>query len=127
MPGDHDVLMDEYLTDLRITGLEAIISEACYSNIVAVLCYSTLRICQNGSNETLQICYNNCTEFNLIIESECPNHVSQLISNSNPCESLNNQRSCVSVDDIIPGNNCTEVYMYIYHVSLLSFIYLFQK
>ena len=127
MPDDHDVLMDEYLTDLRITGLEAIISEACYSNIVGVLCYSTLRICQNGSNETLQICYNNCTEFNLIIESECPNYVSQLISNSNPCESLNNQRSCVSVDDIIPGNNCTEVYMYIYHVSLLSFIYLFQK
>ena len=109
-PDDHDVLMNEYLTELRITGFEMLISEACYSNIVAVLCYSTLSVCQNDSSETQQICYNNCTEFNLVIESECPYYVkssfSQLISNSNPCENLNNVRSCVSLDDIIPGNYC---------------------
>ena len=111
MPDDHDVLMNEYLTDLRIAGFEAVISEACYSNIVAVLCYSTLRICQNDSNETMQICNDNCVEFIPVIESECPYYVqssfSRLVSDSNPCKSLNNLQSCVLLDDVTPGNNCT--------------------
>ena len=109
MPDDHDVLMNEYLTDLRISGFEMIISEACYSNIVAVLCYATLKICQSGSNETSQICYDNCTDFNSVIMNECPyfviSHFSQLISNSSPCENLNNQRSCISLDNIVSGNS----------------------
>lgn len=122
MPDDHDVLMNEYLRDLGITGFEAVISEACYSNIVAVLCYSTLRICQNDTNETIQICYNNCVEFNPVIESECPYYVqssfSQLVSDSNPCESLNNLLSCVSLDDVTPGNKytCCMVCMYTHYI-----------
>ena len=109
MPDDHDVLMNKYLTDLKISGFEMVISEACYSNIVAVLCYATLSICQSGSNETLQICYDNCTDFNLVIENECPYYVQscfyQLISNSSPCENLSNRRSCISLDNIVSGNN----------------------
>jgi len=110
MPNDHNVLMSEYLRDLKITGFEAIISEACYNNIVAVLCYSTLKICQNDSNVALRLCYNNCTAFNIVVEDECPYYVksgfSQLIDNSNPCENLSNPQDCVSLNDIAPGNNC---------------------
>lgn len=107
--GDHDDLIRGYLMDLNITGFEAIISEACYNNIVAILCYTSLEICQNNSNQTLKLCYNNCTSFDMVIDKECPHYVksrfSQLISGSGPCESLGNSQNCTSLDDIAPGNS----------------------
>lgn len=112
--------MSEHLTNLRITGYEAIISEACYNNIVAALCYSTLKICHNDSNEASHICNSNCTDFNLVIENECPHYVnsgfSQLISDSNPCGNLSSPLNC---DDIIPGNDFCLCICSITHTMLI--------
>lgn len=116
MPDGHDALMSEYLTNLKITGYETIVSERCYNNVVASLCYGTLNICQNGSNETLPVCYNNCTDFSSLIERECPHYVkdgfSQMFSDSDLCGNVSNPLNC---NDIIPGNDyCLyTVYMYI--------------
>lgn len=103
MPDGHDALISEHLVNLRITGYETIISEACYNNVVAALCYSTLNVCQNDSNETLPIC---CTDFNSVIEDECPHYVksgfSQTISDANLCVNVSSPLNC---DNIIPGSD----------------------
>lgn len=104
MPDGHDALISEHLMNLNITGYETLISEACYNNVVAALCYSTLNVCQNDSNETLPICYNNCIDFNSVIDNECPYYVksgfSQIISDANLCGNVNSPLDC---NEIIPG------------------------
>jgi len=94
----------QHLTQLKIVDYEAIISDSCYRNVLAILCYSTVEVCQNSSNTQMQLCSTNCSDFHFALEHECPYFIHNDFQTTTGLQCGNNlMQDCFSVASVTIG------------------------
>lgn len=103
MSTNHDILISQYLTQLKVADYEPIISDACYHNVLAILCYLTVEVCENNSNTLMQLCSNNCSDFYLALVQNCPHFVHSNFQQVTGLQCGNTLQDCFSVESVTTG------------------------
>ena len=104
MSNNHDMLIMQHLTQLKVVNHEIIISDACYSNLLAVLCYSTVEVCQNSFNTLVQLCSDDCLNLHSALVQECPHFIHTDFQQTTGLQCGNNlMQDCFSVANVTTG------------------------